>query len=115
MFKSVDNCRMRPVMGTLNDWNFLCAKKTQVTEESILHQLEENESFHNGLVDRLMLVESDLVGATFVIVSCSVHNTEAPLGLRLVVWIGISKILADPTKFDVYRKANEPEGTVARD
>lgn len=115
MFKSVANCGMRPVMGTLNDWNFVCAKKTQLTYKSILHQVEENVAFRDGLADRLMLVESALVGAKFGIISCSVHTTEAPEGLRLVAWVGSSKIIEEPTEFDVCGIVTEPEGTVTHE
>jgi hypothetical protein len=62
-----------------------------------------------------MLVESDLLGVQFGIISCSVHKTEAPEGPRLVAWVGFSKILEEPTEFDVSGKATEPEGTVTHD
>jgi hypothetical protein len=78
----------------------LC-KEDKVMEESILHQLEENDAFRDGLADRLMLVEPELVGAQFGIISCSVDKAEAPAGLRLVAWAGISKILTDPTEFNM--------------
>jgi hypothetical protein len=53
--------------------------------ESILHQLEENEAFHDGLANRLMLVESGLVGAQFGIISCSIHKKYQR---RCALWHG---------------------------
>jgi len=106
-FQRPKGCVMHPIMGDLNDWQFIevTAKAGQVNEEEVV---ELHQNVLTSLESKAVLeVKEDKFG----VIDTAVDAQEAPDGFYLVQWKGLPFTLQEPTEVEGCDGGPMPAGT----
>ena len=106
-FQQPKGCVMQPIMGDLNDWQFIevTAKAGQVNEEEVV---ELHQNVLTSLESKAVLeVKEDKFG----VIDTAVDAQEAPDGFYLVQWRGLPFTLQEPKEVEACPGGPMPAGT----